>query len=120
MHMAEKVIDFKARQLEQREQTTLQTVNAFNRMREESELQVFSNHFQEQRKLRFEGINNRQFHRVVAEGEISKVSPGKYNHWKVEVWKKVAGEVISVACEVRDDCLRLITCWEGKGDEPES
>lgn len=87
-------------------------------MRAQSERVVFSYHFGQQRQIRVADLTDRQIHRVVANGEVRKVGPGKYNHWKVEVTGRSAGDLVTVVCEVRDDMLVLITCWEGTGDGP--
>ena len=101
-----------------REALKRQTLERFERMRARSELVVFSDHFGEQRRARVADMTDRQIHRVVANGEVRKVGPGKYNHWKVEVKGRSAGDLVTVVCEVRDDMLVLITCWEGTGDGP--
>jgi hypothetical protein len=100
-----------------RDPDTASTLRAFELFRSRTEAMVFSAHFARKRMERLPEITDKQFRSAVSRGEVVKVGPGKYNHWQVRVWIKTAGEVISLVCEVRDEYLFLITCWEGKGDE---
>ena len=96
-----------------------QTITDFKALRSDSANVVLSDHICARRSLRLPDVTDQQLRRVIRDGEISKVGPGKYRHWKVQVWRKTAGEIVTVVCEVRDDCLFLITCWEGRGNEPD-
>ena len=112
MAMADSVTDIQA--LKRRK-----TIADFEALRSESARVVLSDHICMRRDLRLPGVTDQQLRRAVRDGEIVKVGPGKYRHWKVQVWLRTAGEVLSVVCEVCDGYLFLITCWEGRGNEPD-
>lgn len=93
-----------------------QVLETFETLRGDSAAVFFSAHFSEKRAERLPLITDQQIRRVLREGEVLKVGPGKYRHWKVEISRRTAGDIVTVVCSVRDDRLVLITCWEGQRD----
>lgn len=94
------------------------TIADFEALRRESAKVVLSEHICARRDRRLPGLTDQQLRRVIRDGEIAEVGPGKYKFWQVRVWHRTAGENVTVVCEVRDGYLFLITCWEGRGNDP--
>ena len=92
------------------------TLAQFRALLKDSSNVVWSAHFYDRQAEKVPHLTNRHFMNALRNGEIIRVGPGKYSHWKVEIKHISAGEEFCVACDVGEDKLILVTCWGGGYD----